>query len=723
MDTMYQDSQLLVSDKSSSISLNLDLEQQSPRLESALSLDSLSEINDVRQSDSNIYGKDESAYKHEMASTDGSSSPECPVSMHALQEEDIYASRASGSFSSLPLLSPFVATERDQSRDTHGAQIAHLGHSLIFPPSSPSTVSPQSSSPANLASPFTAGPLQSPFIGSNQSVSSTLRNVSHIESPETFSPWASVPAVNATDIEIQMVESREINSSETLEKGSTHLPSTPTTLPSVSVNVDADANMSMKENAEEPKQIVSVSEQVICTSVDDVTSDDVIEALVLMASNENNEAKSLLLGSPLVVALTEDLGPGSLKPAFPRLISFSQAPAENEQVAPATISSEMSTPTKYSQESTQSSGSQPKSEKRPFESNDLSQPAPKRMTLASQKKQHQKLSTPFRSPLLSKSNLGNVGTPDRSRAKPSRPSPISSSPRRNSDEERPSTPLKAIDRSLPATLPRSRPLKAGPSKGLWASSAKATSQFKSPIMSSFASSSFTPSRVNSSRTTQKLEREVQLLKRAIKITRDNDEEKLKQLVKKWKEAGREAAWELWQIVRDNDESSDAPYPGTNSKSSGGMFSGSWGWADSSSEKRSGIGNGSNGRDNWGWDAPLEAKKHEDNDDDDSELESPSKLENKLYQSLSKKPVVPRSSMLPPTPRGAYYEQQRVETDQEVYPHDDCGSGEGKEEEDKEDQDSSKPLNPSKSLGTMLLQIGIAHETLGWVEDEGDFVDS
>jgi len=47
-----------------------------------------------------------------------------------------------------------------------------------------------------------------------------------------------------------------------------------------------------------------------------------------------------------------------------------------------------------------------------------------------------------------------------------------------------------------------------------------------------------------------LERKVAILRRAVKIKRDGDEDHLKSLAKKWRDAGREAVYELWSIVRD-----------------------------------------------------------------------------------------------------------------------------------------------------------------------------
>ena len=65
-------------------------------------------------------------------------------------------------------------------------------------------------------------------------------------------------------------------------------------------------------------------------------------------------------------------------------------------------------------------------------------------------------------------------------------------------------------------------------------------------------------------------------------------------------------------------------------------------------------------------------------------------------------------MLPPTPRGAYFERQMDSATDLTESGEDEGNEDG-------------PPKPSKSLGTMLHQLGIAHHTLGWNEEEGDFL--
>lgn len=64
-----------------------------------------------------------------------------------------------------------------------------------------------------------------------------------------------------------------------------------------------------------------------------------------------------------------------------------------------------------------------------------------------------------------------------------------------------------------------------------------------------------------------------LLKRAVKIQREGDEDHLAELAKKWRDAGREAAYELWELVRDMTKG-DEGVTGANKGSQWG-----WGWEE------------------------------------------------------------------------------------------------------------------------------------------------
>ncbi|OJA09927.1 hypothetical protein AZE42_04878 [Rhizopogon vesiculosus] len=197
-------------------------------------------------------------------------------------------------------------------------------------------------------------------------------------------------------------------------------------------------------------------------------------------------------------------------------------------------------------------------------------PAPKRATLASQRQQFKKLIAPFRSPLML-----------------------------TKDEDTPSEDLAMSKDSLPIILPpptAKLPLTpqkphphvySGPSitpAKTRVRTLKAASQFKSPLSSSASASSGRGLSIRLTPTVQSLERKLQLLRRAVKVKEDNEEMTLVGLVKKWTEAGREVAYELWDLVKDSANKGDELRA---SGWGGGVSSGR-----SDSEDR-----------NWGWDSP------------------------------------------------------------------------------------------------------------------------
>lgn len=161
---------------------------------------------------------------------------------------------------------------------------------------------------------------------------------------------------------------------------------------------------------------------------------------------------------------------------------------------------------------------------------------------------------------------------------------------------------------------------------------KVSAQFKSPLMASSSQS-----RPGSTRVINDLEREIQVLKRAVTIRKNNDEEKLEQLTKKWRNAGREAAWELWDIVRASEDTEDTAFGGEKGKA---HDSGNWGWGEDCKAADGG---------------PMDA--------------------------------------------------------------------EGKCARELDDVTDERNSTQTKTCGTMLLRLGIAHETLGWVDSDEDFIDS
>jgi hypothetical protein len=207
----------------------------------------------------------------------------------------------------------------------------------------------------------------------------------------------------------------------------------------------------------------------------------------------------------------------------------------------------------------------------------------------------------------------------------------------------------------PAPIPAKKPNKFTP---------KAASKFKSPLSApapaAFSSVRLTP-------TIQALERKVQILKRAVKVKMGGEEEVLERLVKKWTEAGRDVAWEVWGLVKDSGtdgRSVGAGGSGWGEEKKGGTkrgFEEGWGW-DEKDGKRAKMSDGLER--NWGWNVERDEDREQSGYGENG-------MKNGIYN-------------------GKKYEEE--------------------EEEKGED-----------TLGTMLRQLGIAPETFGWDEDEGEFV--
>ncbi|KAG1753766.1 uncharacterized protein EDB91DRAFT_416345 [Suillus paluster] len=269
-------------------------------------------------------------------------------------------------------------------------------------------------------------------------------------------------------------------------------------------------------------------------------------------------------------------------------------------------------------------------------------PAPKRATLASQQQQFKKLIAPFRSPLILNKDE-NTPSEDLSKAKnpllvllappPAPKLPITPRKLQHAHAAPSVTPAKTRVRTL-----------------------KAASQFKSPLSSSASASSGRGSSIRLTPTVQSLERKLQLLRRAVKVKENDEEKTLVGLVKKWTEAGREVAYELWDLVNDSANKGDG------SRGNGNGFNGTWGWDGGASKGKVGS------RDqNWGWDSP--GVKHEGC----PENEMDTATENLLDE--------------------GYINKIHSEDDEQA----------------------------RNTMGTMLRQLGIATETLGWDEDAEVFV--
>ncbi|KAG2043134.1 hypothetical protein BDR03DRAFT_942947 [Suillus americanus] len=255
-------------------------------------------------------------------------------------------------------------------------------------------------------------------------------------------------------------------------------------------------------------------------------------------------------------------------------------------------------------------------------------PAPKRATLASQQRQFKKLITPFRSPLIP-----NKDEDMQSEDLPKSKSPLSILLPPPPAPKMPLTPQKPRHtHAVPSVTPAKTRVRT----------LKAASQFKSPLSSSASASSGRGSSIRLTPTVQSLERKLQLLKRAVKVKENDEEKTLVGLIKKWTDAGREVAYELWDLVKDS---------GNNRE---GM-----GWDDSKAGSRDS---------NWGWDSPgIKREGYPENEVDTA-------TENPLSEGYTNKIL-------------------------------------------SEDDEQTR-----NTMGTMLRQLGIATETLGWDEDAEVFFD-
>lgn len=289
-----------------------------------------------------------------------------------------------------------------------------------------------------------------------------------------------------------------------------------------------------------------------------------------------------------------------------------------------------------------------------------------RHTAAGLKAQFKKLVKPFRSPLVKSEDelAGREAVYATAHMYPvlrKGPPKIETGPA----DDRGSTPTEKAKDSTAATLQPAKTFNA-----------RLTKQFKSPFVapgsgsSSSASRSalFSSTKLTQAAQIQALQAKVQKLKQAIKIKNERtqaDEQNLEALVSKWRSVGRDVSWLVWDTVKDLD-----PGEALNAW----MGKGGWGDEDGprgdklKGKKKGGFDGG------WGYD---DGKKSGG------------------YGGLDKS--------------WGWEEQPKVDGDETV------------DENGEMDVDEGEEQSQSHSLGTMLRHMGIDPETLGWDEDEGDFV--
>lgn len=269
-------------------------------------------------------------------------------------------------------------------------------------------------------------------------------------------------------------------------------------------------------------------------------------------------------------------------------------------------------------------------------------PNPKRPTPAAQRRQHEKLSKPFRPPWLIDAKTGNPSD-----------FPLSNPDKRSSEAKN------RTRSALSDVVVKSEAGGATKQVGSMKEenhrkhrTARAGAQFKSPLITGGSSfQATTPIRLTP--TIQMLERHLEILKRAIRIKEDDQEGVLRSLTTKWIEAGREVASEVWMIVKDNlHTSSDDGLPAIRRKRS---F-----------------------QENWNWEMGDD-KRHREEED-----------------------AYPHSGLA---------DNELEETDTM-----------GRVDLMRVPAEDGDPDRPRHTLGTMLRQLGIDPEILGWDDEEEVFKD-
>jgi hypothetical protein len=202
----------------------------------------------------------------------------------------------------------------------------------------------------------------------------------------------------------------------------------------------------------------------------------------------------------------------------------------------------------------------------------MAPPNPKRNTPTSQRVQNMKLSAPFRSPFRSDPSTASSNmftSPSKVKVEPT-------------DQEKRASPLKSstsASGSQLSTPHKPHMISVTASKDF---TPRAAAQFKSPFKCTTSKSGVAPSAHPTTRLTpaiQSLEAQVQLLRRAVKIREAEARGKgvpLDTLAKKWKDAGREVAREVWALVKDNVQIQDAQ------RQSAIGFQSGWGWEEDES---------------------------------------------------------------------------------------------------------------------------------------------
>ncbi|KAF8583974.1 hypothetical protein K439DRAFT_1183222 [Ramaria rubella] len=233
--------------------------------------------------------------------------------------------------------------------------------------------------------------------------------------------------------------------------------------------------------------------------------------------------------------------------------------------------------------------------------------------------------------------------------------------------------------------------------------------FKSPFKSPLSSLSSSTTKSTMSPNIQALERKMQLLKRAVKIRAGTEEKNLEELITKWRSVGREVAWEIWAVVKEQGQGDNWGVEHRNRPKSFGVGGSRCGWDEPAApgNQRKGTAFDTN----WGYANPDEGAAEED---DPELVGSPSQLEAELWKCIrktTKKPIkVDLDIHIEPTNDSRVIEETR---------HFGQKLSTTVEKSDNEDETDETDAS-AHTLGTMLRAFGVSDDILGWNDDQEDF---
>jgi len=251
------------------------------------------------------------------------------------------------------------------------------------------------------------------------------------------------------------------------------------------------------------------------------------------------------------------------------------------------------------------------------------------------------------------------------------------------------------------------------------SAGAASRPFRSPLTISHSSDSKSTLSSIDRRKIQFLEKKLTTLRQARKYRLDGSTSHLQGLAQKWKAAAREAAQELWTLAQSGFSNGGTEDHGTATTSHDDDSWKSWGYGNGKDDDvLSVLKGGSKGgafRDNWGWDDAevtlVEGHEHDDFLSGSWEPPSPATLGSQLAK--PRRRASDKAKNFPD--ESDHLSHSRSAPDAQLV-------GNGRPDVDSEDGGESDVRAGECNIGTMLVQLGIAKETLGWNDAEEEFVD-